>query len=129
MTSVLRLEELYMPEKHFNFLNAYLDSLADIAAIDRIILFGSCASGKAGKNSDIDLVIIGDTISYQDELNIYSRYVPDLGFDNYIATDVLVCTHDNYNSHRDQVGYVQRHAELLGVDLTAILNSKRGVLA
>ena len=124
MQKINSLDDLNLPCKYINFLQKYLNNLSEIPTIEHIILFGSCARGHVHEHSDIDLMIIGDKITDDDETGIFYNCVPDLDINDYVSTDVLVCTHDRYDTHKNEVGYVQRHIELFGIDLTNCLNLK-----
>ena len=128
MRIIKSLNDLNLPNKYLNFLRVYLDNLSKIYSIDLVILFGSCARGSIHEHSDIDLMVIGNDISSEDETSIYFECVPDVSFSDYINTDVIVCDHERYDKYKTQVGYVQRHVENYGIDLTSYFNNLRGVI-
>ena len=127
MKIINSLNELNIPDKYRVFLQKYLSNLSKIDIIDRIILFGSCARGYIHEHSDIDLMIIGNDITRDDETNIYGYSIPDVPHKDYVSTDVIICTHEIYNKFKTQYGYVQRHVERDGIELTNYLNSLKGV--
>ena len=128
MKTIDSLSELNMPVKHRNFLQKYLGNLSKIDIIDRIILFGSCAKGYIHEHSDIDLMIIGNGITRDDETNIYGYSLPDVPYKEYVSTDVIICSQETYDEYKTQYGYVQRHVEKDGIELTNYLNSMKGVI-
>ena len=55
MRTVNSLHELDLPEKHSHVIRTCYEKISRLNSVDRIILFGSCAKGQAGDQSDIDL--------------------------------------------------------------------------
>jgi len=120
------IDEVKLPEKHSKFLYAFLNGLSKLDCVERVILFGSCARESAHNKSDIDLMIIGDNITDNDENTIYFDCMPDILSGYYVETDILFSTNDRYNQFKVEPGYVQRQIERFGVDLTNCLNNMRG---
>jgi len=75
MKSINSLEELNLPKKFINYLKEYLNNIANISSIERIILFGSCARGNVRDDSDIDLMIIGDGVTGQCKLQLVYKSI------------------------------------------------------
>ena len=120
------IDEVKLPEKHSKFLYAFLNGLSKLDSVERVILFGSCAKESAHNKSDIDLMIIGDNITDNDENIIYFDCMPDIFSGYYVETDILFSTSDRYDQCKIEPGYVQRQIERFGVDLTNCLNNMRG---
>jgi uncharacterized protein len=71
-------------------LNEIVSRLVKESKVERIYLFGSCASGQAGPSSDIDLLVIvpgSDLPRHQREANFY-----DLLWGLTTPVDVIVLT-------------------------------------
>ena len=60
----------------------------------RIVLFGSIARGNYNESSDIDLLIVQETIA--DRLAITSQYYKEIDYD--IPTDFIITTPEGYAS-------------------------------
>jgi len=119
------IDEVKLPEKHSKFLYAFLNGLSKLDSVERVILFGSCARESAHNKSDIDLMIIGDNITDNDENSIYFDCMPDVFSGYYVETDLLFSTNDRYDQFKVEPGYIQRQIERFGVDLTRCLNEMR----
>jgi len=119
------IDEVKLPEKHSKFLYAFLNGLSKLDSVERVILFGSCARESAHNKSDIDLMIIGDNITDNDENSIYFDCMPDVFSGYYVETDLLFSTNDRYDQFKVEPGYIQRQIERFGVDLTKCLNEMR----
>ena len=74
----------------------------------RIILFGSYASGRPGPNSDLDLLIVvdveGSTRQKANEIDL-------LMVDRKMPMDFLVLTPEQYERQKNIVGTIARQAE------------------
>ena len=76
-----------------NVLAAVVRALVDSMAVRRIVLFGSRASGKAGLDSDYDLVVVADTaLPPEERMYVAHRAIRDLG----VPLDILICTPDEH---------------------------------
>ncbi len=82
----------------------------------RIILFGSTASGTAGKHSDIDVLIVmpDGTHRRKTAQRIYRGL---LGFG--LPVDVVVATPSDLEKYRDSPALVYREALRRGIELYA----------
>jgi len=125
MQAINSLDELKLPQKYKKFLNYFLKNLSRVDSVDRVILFGSCARGDVRVRSDIDLMIIGDNITDEDEDFIYADCGPEYQSDFYSACDIFTSNHDWYNQMKDKTGSLHWRIERDGKDLTAIM---RGIL-
>jgi predicted nucleotidyltransferase len=77
----------------------------------KIILFGSCATGKADRHSDIDLLVITSFSGQRRQLMVE--------MDRAIASfkkpvDIIIQTADEYNKNRLIPGTIARYAFLEG---------------
>jgi len=89
------LHELNLPEKHNNFIRAYLGNVSELNYIDRIILFGSCAKGNANDHSDIDLFIVTKTGLDDDSEEMYRLFyqsTEDIPLSDYVCCDILTAS-------------------------------------
>jgi uncharacterized protein len=81
--------------------------IVEVAAPDRIILFGSAARGQMGPHSDLDLLVIksGDIhrrrLAQEIHMNLW-------GVD--YAVDIIVATPEDIERNRDSLGLVYRPA-------------------
>jgi len=123
------LEEINLPQKHAGFLKIFIDRVSQLNSVERVILFGSGAKECADIKSDIDIMLIGDHFTDEDENLIYFDCVPDWASGYYVENDVLTCTNKLYDEFKNEPGYVQRAIEKHGVDLTEYLRKvRRGVM-
>ena len=64
---------------------------------EKVILFGSCAKGNTGKNSDIDLFIVKNT-----NLDMHQRIIEARDIIPYrYPVDVIVYTPEEYEKYKD----------------------------
>jgi len=92
-----------------NYVDQLLEALKQ-ADPYRIILFGSCAKGTAGKNSDIDMLVILDNNdvakTYEERINkkLYiNRLVRNINYK--VALDILVYSKEEYKIVKDYGNY------------------------
>ena len=87
-------------------LDNIIDRIVDVAAPDRIILFGSSARGEAGRYSDVDLLIIKDG---EDALTVMSRIYAEMrGVGTTV--DALVVSSDDVERYKDSHALVIKPA-------------------
>jgi len=92
-------------------LNEAISRLAERFRPERIILFGSHASGKAREDSDVDLLVVADTqLSAIESFCAASRALADLP----AAFDVIVRTPDEYRRRRSVVNDIAYLADKYG---------------
>ncbi len=95
--------------------NAAISSLTELlveaAKPRRIILFGSQARGDASEDSDIDIMVVEESIPDRlNEMVRLNRAVRTLG----IAVDLLVVSEEQFDYWRDTPGNVYFEAALEG---------------
>ena len=73
----------------------------------KIILFGSYARGEANRHSDVDLLVVFDSVENKHETTI--EILGQLS-DMPVAKDVVVATSEDIKEYGDLVGYVFRPA-------------------
>jgi predicted nucleotidyltransferase len=76
---------------------------------ERIILFGSYARGTADRHSDVDLLVITETVSKKNRvklMNEMSGEIDRLGF----PKDIVVLMPDEYEVDKDIPGTIARYA-------------------
>jgi predicted nucleotidyltransferase len=78
---------------------------------DKIILFGSFAYGKPGKNSDLDLCVITDTSTSKSETKRKIRYLLN-GI--LIAKDILTPTKAEFDFYKNETGSVYMEIDKKG---------------
>ncbi|WP_086539843.1 nucleotidyltransferase domain-containing protein [Algoriphagus antarcticus] len=81
--------------------DAHLEEIRDFAKrypnIDKVILYGSRAIGNFKRGSDLDLVLIGDQLEFEDQLNFsedlddsYQPYFFDVAIWSHIKNESLL---------------------------------------
>ncbi|MBI3794985.1 MAG: nucleotidyltransferase domain-containing protein [Nitrospinae bacterium] len=78
---------------------------------DKIILFGSHAKGKAGLDSDVDLLVVMPVTESKRKKQIEIRLALH-GIK--ISKDIIVTTPEDYEWRKDIPGTVERSAEIDG---------------
>ncbi len=78
---------------------------------DKIILFGSFAYGKPGKNSDLDLCVITDSSASKSETKRKIRYLLN-GI--LIAKDILTLTKAEFDFYKKEAGSVYMEIDKKG---------------
>ena len=88
-----------------NELDSIVQRIVDVFHPLRIILFGSAARGEAGKDSDIDLLVVmpEGTSRLATAEKMYMRM-----FGISAAVDFLVATPSDLERNRDNIGLVYR---------------------
>ena len=80
--------------------------VVQVAAPEKIILFGSAARGEAGRESDVDLLVVK---AGADPLDVARRIYRHL-FGVGAAVDVVVVTPEDVDRYRDSPALVIKHA-------------------
>lgn len=89
------------------FLDEIIRRVVEVAQPDRIVLFGSAARGEMGPDSDLDLLIVKETVADRRELtDEIRRCLASIG----IPKDVIVVTPEELERYRDTVGPIIRPA-------------------
>jgi predicted nucleotidyltransferase len=84
-------------------LDEIIRRVVEVAAPDRIILFGSAARGEMGPDSDVDLLVVKSGVAHrrrlaqQIELGLFGVPVP---------TDIIVVTPEDIEAYGDRVGTI-----------------------
>ena len=120
--NIKSLEELEMPKAHEVYLELLLEYFRTYPKIERVLLFGSCASGKASQKSDLDLFLIGSDLSDEDEWDI-AWNCPSFTEPGRITCDLLSGTYESYERMSKIPGMVQYAIELRGADLSGLLHT------
>ena len=101
-----------------NYIDQLLEALKQ-ADPYRIILFGSCAKGTSGENSDIDMLVILDNDNvaktYEERINkkLYiNRLVRNINYK--VALDILVYSKEEYKIVKDNENYIIDEIENTG---------------
>jgi predicted nucleotidyltransferase len=111
MRKVDSLSEINIPEKYKNYLAKYLENISGVPYVSRVILFGSCARGEAGKYSDIDIFITTNReVTEDEEIYVMGNCVPDYIVGEGVPTDIIVQSEDTFNKYINE-----------GVDLSGLL--------
>jgi predicted nucleotidyltransferase len=80
--------------------------VVQVASPEKIILFGSAARGEAGRESDVDLLVVK---AGADPLDVARRIYRHL-FGAGAAVDVVVVTPEDVDRYRDNPALVIKHA-------------------
>jgi predicted nucleotidyltransferase len=85
--------------------------IAKEASPRRIVLFGSCARGEIGRDSDVDLLVVEDELfgpqrSRFEEINRLRRTLRGLA----VPVDLLVFSHDEVERWKDTTNHIIRFA-------------------
>jgi len=84
-------------------------------SVRRIILFGSRASGKAGKLSDYDFLIVTEkTYPIPQKMILSKRIREELSF---YPIDVIIKSEDEVNKQKDKIGTLVREVLNEGVEI------------
>jgi predicted nucleotidyltransferase len=84
-------------------LDEIIRRVVEVAAPDRIILFGAAARGEMGPDSDVDLLVVKSGVAHrrrlaqQIELGLFGVPVP---------TDIIVVTPEDIEAYGDRVGTI-----------------------
>ena len=101
-------------KKHIDYLKEFKRELTKSIPIEKMILFGSRAKGKAQRWSDFDLIIVSKRFR-----NTQFRYRP-IGFHQYwnldYPVDFLCYTPEEFKKLRKQISVVSE-AEQKGVEI------------
>jgi predicted nucleotidyltransferase len=122
MLSAKSLDDLVMPDMHKAYLSHPLDYIQSYPVVQKVILFGSCASGDANSKSDIDIMLLGENITDDDEWDIVCN-CPEWEDVERIAIDILSCTFDKFAEMSQVPGMLQRTINKKGVDLSELLHA------
>ncbi len=77
--------------------------IVKVAEPEKIILFGSHATGHAGPGSDVDLMVLSDKGQSKREMTVQLyRALRDVG----VAKDIVVVRPETFERYRDIVGTV-----------------------
>jgi predicted nucleotidyltransferase len=122
MRTVSSLEQLNLPPKYRGFLRHFLDNLAKVESVHKVILFGSCARGEVRERSDVDLMVVTDRVVTQDEeFRIMYDCQPDYEDELYIESDVFVNDVEWYEESKKEYGCLQSVVSKEGVDLSGLI--------
>ena len=122
MQVIQNINELSMPPKYKAYLSEYLQNIADIPYISRVILFGSCARGTVTKYSDIDLfVTVNREITEEEEYVLMAGCLPLYSPKTNVSVDILVQYEKDFDKYIDTFGMVQKQVNKYGVDLSELL--------
>jgi predicted nucleotidyltransferase len=88
-----------------NMLKKIIKKILEIITPDKIILFGSQATGKAGNESDYDLLIVISGITNKREL---SKKLYRNMFGTKARVDIIVEVPEVIEKHKDSAGYIYK---------------------
>jgi len=126
MRTINAITDLKIPEKYQMHITEYLDNIATIPFISRVVLFGSCAKEAVTPHSDIDIFITANReISLDEELHVTCYCLPAYSEDG-ISTDVLIQSENVFNEYVNTVGMVQKQVNHFGVDLSGLIRKRTG---
>lgn len=88
--------------------------IVEVAGPERIILFGSAARGRLGKDSDLDLLVIKSGVSHRRKL---AQQIRLRMFGIGVPMDIVVVTPGDIETFQDKVGTIigtaMREGELI----------------
>jgi uncharacterized protein len=84
-------------------LNEIVRRIVETARPDRIILFGSAALGRMGKDSDLDLLVIKSGVPHRRKL---AQQIRLRMFGIGVPMDIVVVTPEDIEAFRDKVGTI-----------------------
>jgi len=123
LRTVDSLEKLEMPMTHKVYLQHLLGYFGSYPKIERVLLFGSCALGKATNKSDIDLFVLGSEMTDEVEWEIVWN-CPKWNDVDYVPYDLLSGTHSSFDEMSKIPGMVQYAINLRGVDISELLRTR-----
>lgn len=86
--------------------------IAEVARPVRVLLFGSYVRGRAGPNSDLDvLVVVEDTVENPRKESVRIRHALR---DILMPMDILVVPRSDWEELKDQPGLIYREASRTG---------------
>ena len=97
-----------------------VNRIVAVAEPEKIILFGSYASGTATKDSDVDLLVVKDALSRPREQTVRVRQALDrfrVGF------DLVLCSTEDFEVRRQAKWHIVHEADRTG----RILYDRRGI--
>jgi predicted nucleotidyltransferase len=109
------LDTIQLPEDLRRALDQAVQALVGAVHPQLIILFGSYAEGRAGRDSDVDLVVVTETENRWETIrtlrNLLEPVLTPRSF------DLLVYAPDRWEDVRHLRGFVSQEADLYGVRL------------
>ena len=123
MRKIDSLDELEIPGSYKAFIKLFLSNLSSLDSVARVILFGSYARGEvSGHESDLDLFVLTENeVSLDEEFYIMNECAPAYKNGQYIPSDIIVNSVQNYNRLKNVFGMVQKQVEREGMDLSGLL--------
>ena len=134
MKNINALDELGLPNKQTMFLKQFLKSVCSLKNVKMVILFGSAAKGKFRAESsynsdgsirfksDLDLMVVGDNITEEDELVIFGDY--GIPIDLWVKNDVMTRKEQDMIDGLNYPGCLEWRIAQDGINLSNfILNS------
>ena len=82
--------------------------IVEVAAPEKIILFGSAARGEMTRDSDLDFLVVAVTAHPRETAAQIRRRLLDVAVG--IPKDVIVVTPEELERHKDTIGYIYRPA-------------------
>ena len=82
--------------------------IVEVAAPEKIILFGSAARGEMTRDSDLDFLVVAVTAHPRETAAQIRRHLLDVAVG--IPKDVIVVTPEELERHKDTIGYIYRPA-------------------
>ena len=82
--------------------------VVEVAAPEKIILFGSAARREMGPDSDIDLLVVKAGVHRRRTAQLIGRRL--LGVAPGIPKDIVVVTPDDLERYKDTIGFIIRPA-------------------
>lgn len=99
-----------------DLLDEIVRRIVEAAHPDRIILFGSAARGRMGKDSDLDLLVIKSGVSHRRRL---AQQIRLRMFGVGVPMDIVVVTPEDIEAFQDKVGTIIGNAVREGEEIYA----------
>lgn len=94
------MTDLLLPEKYINGINAVRAALsAQKRSFSEVRLFGSCAKGTYSASSDLDILILSETITFSHEQRaLFCEIIEDALWKYKLHSDVVFYTQSDYKN-------------------------------
>jgi len=129
MRTINNIDELNLPLSFNQFIYTFLENVAELPYVQKVLLFGSCATGKIHDRSDLDLFIITNRdVTDDEEFHISFECRPACSIQTDIPVDMIIQPQYIYDKYKTTTGMVEKYVELEGIDLSASISECRGNL-
>jgi len=103
--------------KIVDMLRRYLKDVEGVCHVEKAIVFGSWAKGKAGENSDIDMAIFSRSVTDESRLEVMARVIALITKYKIDIQPVVFCYDDYFNEEND---FISNEVRKNGFELRAV---------